>query len=149
MKRSRVSCEGMARASCTRALDLAIVARTPIAGMTPQPNEELAYRRLVGRLAAPAQDREARWALLMAAHVVGQHHLGLHWDSHVRMLRQALHEGDRREAAGQLLRLALVPLGHALRRLPSGNIGRATVSAFAPMQPPPQVAALVRWAQRG
>lgn len=111
--------------------------------------EELAYRRLAARLCAPAPDRHARWTVLMAAHVVGQHRLPLHWDSHVRMLRQALHEGDLREAAGQLLRLALVPLGHALRRLPAGNVGRATVSAFAPMEPPPDVAALVRWARAG
>ena len=50
---------------------------------------------------------------------------------------------DAREAAGQLLRLALVPLGHALARLPMGNIGRARVSAFAPMEPRPEITQLI------
>lgn len=106
------------------------------------------YNRLVSRLEQTA-DRAQRWRLLMAAHVTGQYRLTLHWDSHVRMLGQAWRERDLREIAGQLLRLALVPLGHALRRLPAGNVGRATVSAFAPMQPPAEVAALLRWAREG
>lgn len=106
-----------------------------------------AYRKLIGRLDTEA-DRAARWQLLMAAHVLGQERLGLHADSHWRMLRQACHERDAREIAGQLLRLALVPLGHALGRLPAGNVGRATVSAFRPMQPPRDVAALVSWARK-
>lgn len=108
----------------------------------------LAYDRLVRRLDREA-DHATRWRLLMAAHVVGQMRLRLHWNSHVRMLRQALRERDAREAAGQLLRLALVPLGHALQRLPAGNVGRATVNAFRPMTPPADVAALVRWASAG
>lgn len=106
------------------------------------------YQRLLSRLEATA-DRRLRWNLLMAAHVVGQQRLGLHWDSHVRMLSQAWAEGDAGEIAGQLMRLALVPVGHAARRLPAGNVGRATVSAFRPMEPPPAVAELVRWAAAG
>ena len=104
------------------------------------------YGRLILRLERTA-DRAQRWRLLMAAHVAGQYRLRLHWDSHVRMLGQAWRERDPREVAGQLLRLALVPLGHALQRLPAGNVGRATVSAFAPMQPPADVAALLHWAR--
>jgi hypothetical protein len=106
------------------------------------------YRRLIDRLdATPATDRAQRWRLLMAAHVLGQDRFARHWDSHVRMLRQALRDGDVGEAAGQLLRLALTPIGHALGRLPAGNVGRATVSAFRPMQPPAEVAALMAWAR--
>ncbi len=104
------------------------------------------YDRLVTRLEQTA-DPAQRWRLLMAAHVAGQYRLRLHWDSHVRMLGQAWRERDLREVAGQLLRLALVPLGHALQRLPAGNVGRSTVSAFAPMQPPPDVETLLRWAR--
>ena len=110
--------------------------------------EARSYDRLIARL-AQTDDATQRWRLLMAAHVAGQHRLRLHWDSHVRMLGQARRERDLREMAGQLLRLALVPLGHALQRLPAGNVGRATVSAFAPMQPPADVAALLRWAREG
>jgi hypothetical protein len=106
------------------------------------------YGRLIERIAT-TRDNTSRWQLLMAAHIAGQTRFGLHWDSHARMLRQALHDRDPGELAGQLMRLALVPLGHAMRRLPAGNVGRATVSAFAPMQPPPEVAALLRWAREG
>ena len=106
-----------------------------------------AWRRLIERLDTQA-DRNARWRVLMAAHVLGQDRLPLHWNSHWRMLGQAWRERDAGEVAGQVLRLALTPLGHALGRLPAGNVGRATVNAFKAMQPPPDVAALVDWARR-
>jgi hypothetical protein len=108
------------------------------------------YRRLLQAYQAlpPTTSREEHWTWLMAAHVVGQGALRLHWDSHVRMLALALRSGDGREAAGQLLRLALVPVGHALGRLPQGNIGRATVNAFRPMRPGSAVRARIAWAAR-
>ncbi len=80
-----------------------------------------------------ALDIEARWAFLIAAHIVGQHDFSLHWRNHLAMLRFAFTSKDYREAIGQLFRLILVPFGHLLGTLPTGNIGRATVSAFAPM----------------
>jgi hypothetical protein len=79
------------------------------------------------------QAAEERWRWLMAAHIVGQNNLRKHAHSHWLMLVFACESHDWKEAAGQLFRLALVPLGHALGRLPAGNIGRATVSAFRPM----------------
>ena len=53
------------------------------------------------------------------------------------------HAIDRKPSC-QLWRLALVPLGHALGRLPAGNVGRATVPALRAMTPPDDVLALVR-----
>lgn len=105
------------------------------------------YRRLIARLDrhAPA---EQQWRLLMAAHIAGQFELALHGDSHCRMLALAWRQCNAGEVAGQLLRLALVPVGHALGRLPAGNVGRSTVSAFRPMQAPPEVAALLHWARQ-
>ncbi|MDO8264456.1 MAG: DUF3703 domain-containing protein [Gallionella sp.] len=82
--------------------------------------------------AAPGQ-REDRWDWLIAAHVAVQQQYALHWRVHWEMLRFALALRDYREAAGQLMRLALVPLGHAFGRLPAGNTGRANVNAFRPM----------------
>ena len=79
------------------------------------------------------QDPEVRWQWLTAAHIVGQYQLRLHWDSHAQMLAFAAKQRDLPEVVGQLFRLALVPFGHLLGRLPAGNIGRATVNAFAPM----------------
>lgn len=101
---------------------------------------------LRGFEASAGQSTAQRWLWLEAAHVVGQTTLGLHLRSHWHMLGYAHTLGDRSEAAGQWLRLALVPLGHLMQRLPLGNTGRATVSAFAPMQPPPGVQALVNQA---
>lgn len=89
--------------------------------------------------APPAQ----RWRWLEAAHVLGQTSLPMHWRSHTAMLRYALALGDAHEATGQLLRLALVPLGHLLARLPLGNIGRSHVSAFRPMVPAAEVTVLM------
>jgi hypothetical protein len=105
----------------------------------------LLYARLVQGEAAlpPTVPAEEHWLWLMAAHVVGQTELGLHWDSHLRMLRLAWRGRDLPEVAGQLMRLALVPVGHALGRLPAGNVGRATVNAFKPMEPPVEVRRLI------
>ncbi len=89
--------------------------------------------------APPAQ----RWQWLEAAHVLGQNSLPLHWRSHTAMLRYGWALRDGREATGQLLRLALVPLGHLLARLPLGNTGRSHVSAFRPMVPSAEVVALM------
>jgi hypothetical protein len=113
-------------------------------------HEELLYARLLqGYAAMPARaPLEERWTWLEAAHVAGQMRLRLHWDSHVRMLGLAWGSRDFPEVAGQLLRLALVPVGHAIGRLPAGNIGRATVNAFRPMEPPAEVQRLITGAQQ-
>lgn len=86
---------------------------------------------------------EDRWERLMAAHIVGQMDFKLHVQSHSVMLRYAVQTRDWPEAAGQLFRLALVPLGHAIGRLPAGNIGRATVNAFKPMPLSPSIHKLI------
>jgi len=59
------------------------------------------------------------------------------------MLRVAWSSGDGREVRGQLLRLALVPLGHLMGRLPLGNTGGASVSAFQPMDVPAELQRLL------
>lgn len=64
------------------------------------------------------------------------------------MLRYAVSRKDWAEAGGQLARLALVPVGHLLGRLPAGNIGRATVNAFRPMPIPPDIRELIAFARR-
>lgn len=108
------------------------------------------YRRLMKGFAAldAATHSQERWAWLMAAHVVGQLDLRLHLHSHCRMLGLAWSTRDWPEARGQLFRLVLVPVGHALQRLPAGNVGRATVNAFWPMEPDETVRRLIRWASQ-
>lgn len=119
-------------------------------GQAPQPapwQRRGVFDRLLEGFAGSADAAPSiRWRWLEAAHVVGQGALALHWRSHCAMLGYALTLRDLREATGQLLRLALVPLGHLLGRLPRGNIGRSHVSAFKPMAPAADVAALIRQA---
>lgn len=55
---------------------------------------------------------------------------------------------DWAEVAGQTLRLLLVPLGHALGRLPVGNPGRSNISAFQPMPVRPDIAHAIKQAKR-
>ena len=109
----------------------------------------LVYERLLRGFASvnPAPSSlEERWAWLMAAHVVGQHEAGLHFDSHRRMLGLARETRDWGEVLGQLLRIALLPLGHALGKIPLGNVGRSTVGVTRVMDPPEPVQRLIDWA---
>ena len=105
----------------------------------PLLNALLAQARQVNPVLNPAQ----RWLLLEAAHVVGQTRLGPHARVHVLMLATAWQERAGSEWIGQAFRLALVPLGHLLGRLPLGNTGRSNVSAFAPMAVKPEIRALI------
>lgn len=106
----------------------------------------LVYARLLqGLEAQPAKGGE-RWDWLMAAHVVGQHHMLTHFDSHRRMLFLALQQRDWPEVRGQLLRLLLLPLGHLVNRVPLGNIGRSSAGLTQRMEPPEPVQQLIDWA---
>ena len=95
-----------------------------------------AFAHLVERASSRGPDR---WKALEAAHVLGQERFWLHLCSHWHMLALATRERDVGEAAGQLFRILLVPLGHLSGRLPLGNPGRAAVSAFAPMPVTPEL----------
>lgn len=79
---------------------------------------------------------DVAWLHLERAHIVSQPHLGLHLASHVSMLGFAVEQRDWRETAGQIVRLALAPLGSLTGRIPVGNTGRSNVSAFQPMPVP-------------
>jgi hypothetical protein len=92
-------------------------------------------------------DIHMQWMLLEAAHVVGQSRIGLHTNTHWRMLRLACRSNDWAEVGGQVFRLLLIPLGHLTGRLPQGNIGRSTVSAFVSMDVGPELRALIEQAQ--
>jgi hypothetical protein len=90
--------------------------------------------------AKAADSTEQAWLYLEAAHIVGQLHLWPHLQTHAHMLELSLRTRDWPEVAGQMLRLALVPLGHVSGRLPLGNPGRSTVSAFVPLPVRPELA---------
>lgn len=109
------------------AIDKSIILR-----LIAQEQAEFAAARVQG-------DRARAWEALEAIHILGQSVLVPHWSSHIAMLRFALEQRDWREVCGQLLRLALVPLGNATGRLPVGNHGRARVNPFAPMPIPEHI----------
>jgi hypothetical protein len=92
---------------------------------------------------ATEASQEALWDLLCAAHIAGQHVFGLHMRTHRAMLRFAWQHRQWLEVMGQLMRLALVPIGHLFQRLPVGNSGRSNISAFKPMSVPPHLARLI------
>lgn len=102
---------------------------------------EAALHEANGRLAAG--EAAAAMQALERAHVLGQNDIGPHLRVHLRMLRVGLRSRDWREVRGQVLRTALVPVGHLFRRLPRGNTGASNVSAFAPMAIPPDIERLL------
>jgi Protein of unknown function (DUF3703) len=87
--------------------------------------------------------QEQLWDLLCAAHIAGQYIFPLHIQTHLAMLSFAWQNKQYAEAAGQVFRLMLVPIGHVLQRLPKGNSGRADISAFKPMEVPPKLQYLI------
>ena len=83
--------------------------------------------------AVSANNFEEAWRSLEKAHVLGQAKMIPHLRAHFAMLWLACRLVDPREVVGQLLRISLVVPGTLVGRLPSGNTGRARVSAFQVM----------------
>lgn len=92
--------------------------------------------RVAYRAARDENNRAAAWRALERAHIVSQPFLSLHLASHLSMLAFAVREHDAKEIFGQVIRLALAPLGAMTGRIPVGNTGRSNVSAFLPMDLP-------------
>jgi hypothetical protein len=83
-----------------------------------------------------AGDIASAWRSLERAHIVSQPFLGPHLANHRAMLGFAVAQSDWREVRGQIIRLALAPIGALTGRIPTGNTGRSNVSAFKPMPVP-------------
>jgi len=90
------------------------------------------------------RDYKQAFMHLERAHVLGQRFFVAHTVTHGWMLRVGWAQRDVNEIAGQVLRLALTPLGHLTGRLPLGNTGGANVNAFKPMPLSKEVEALLR-----
>lgn len=93
--------------------------------------------------ARSALDWDKAWSALERAHIVSQPYLGPHLASHWTMFRFAIEQHDWREVVGQIFRLMLVPLGSLTGRIPIGNTGRSTVSAFKVMPIPDDLLAKI------
>jgi hypothetical protein len=81
-------------------------------------------------------DVAGEWKHLERAHILSQPMAVPHVRTHVSMLGAGLRRRDRREVAGQLLRLIVAGPGSLTGRYPIGNTGGADVSALAPMPIP-------------
>jgi len=82
---------------------------------------------------------DAAWANLEAAHIVGQEHTALHVHAHVEMARLAWRHRDVAEWFGQLGRMLAAALITWVW-VPRGNTGRASISPFARMEIPHDLA---------
>lgn len=110
----------------------------------PTPRK-MAFQRVLAQAkqAYAAGEHERAFGLLQDAHVIGQGLPGPHLRSHLWMLRIAAARRDWPEIRGQILCIALAPIGNVTGRLPFGNTGAATVRAFQSMQPPRRLPSLV------
>ena len=97
--------------------------------------ELIEAERRVFRAARQSGNRALAWTALEREHILGQGFFGPHLRSHMTMLGYAVETRDGREIWGQVIRLALAPLGNLT--------GRANVSAFAPMPYPDDLAEIL------
>jgi Protein of unknown function (DUF3703) len=94
------------------------------------------------RQASLGGDTELAFNHLVRAHILGQRvtyqHVHVHW----LMLKLGMRAGDVREIAGQLSRMVGAALFSRIW-VPSGNTGRANVSAFSSMPIPDDLRVLL------
>jgi len=102
--------------------------------------ERLTADRRAARDAHNAGNVAEAWRLLERTHILSQPWAWPHVRSHIDMLHLAIHTRDRREIVGQLLRILVAGPGSATGRYPTGNTGRANVSATLPMEVPDELA---------
>lgn len=88
-------------------------------------------------------DTQVRWTASERAHILSQPWPWPHTKVHGLMFRLAIGSRDRREAAGQLLRLLVAGPGSAAGRYPTGNTGRADVGLTEPMPIPEHLQAVL------
>lgn len=82
---------------------------------------------LIARHLTEARHAADPWPTLEQAHLLSQPWAWPHIRVHIAMLRHALHQRDRREAVGQVVRLIVAGPGSLAGKYPSGNTGRTTM----------------------
>jgi Protein of unknown function (DUF3703) len=107
-----------------------------------------ADERTAARTARDLGDCAGEWRHLERAHILSQPMALLHLRTHVAMLAAGIRRHDRREIAGQLLRLVVAGPGSLTGRYPVGNTGGADVNALAPMPIPDDLVSLLSITER-
>jgi Protein of unknown function (DUF3703) len=109
------------------------------AGVAPKATDlatAWAAERDAARAARRRGDQGAEWQHLERAHILSQPKALLHVRTHVAMLAAGIRRHERREIAGQLLRLLVAGPGSLTGHYPVGNTGGADVGALTPMPIP-------------
>jgi hypothetical protein len=101
--------------------------------MTSEIREVIQQNLAQARTARISGEWDVCWSLLEDAHVLSQPWVWPHVRVHAAMLAAGLRARDTREVRGQLLRLLAGGPASAVRRYPTGNTGRARISAIQPM----------------
>jgi hypothetical protein len=105
---------------------------------------ELVAHEMSGYMTARSRnERATAWRALERAHIISQAYLSSHLAIHWEMLKFTVAERETREIIGQIVRLALAPLGSLTGRIPIGNTGRSNVSAFKPMPVPEDLRSII------
>jgi hypothetical protein len=99
--------------------------------------------REAARAARSRGDLAGEWSHLERAHILSQPLVLPHIRTHLAMVSCGFRRHDRREVAGQLLRLLLAGPGSITGRYPVGNTGGADVSPFLPMPIPEDLRAVL------
>ncbi|MBK9164551.1 MAG: DUF3703 domain-containing protein [Acidobacteria bacterium] len=94
------------------------------------------------RLSA-AGDAEGAFRHLERAHVLGQASTFQHTRVHWLMLKHGIRERNKREVAGQILRIGGAATKTPLGIYPKGNTGGANVNPLRPMPIPDDLAAIL------
>jgi Protein of unknown function (DUF3703) len=94
------------------------------------------------RQATFAGETELAFSHLARAHILGQRFTSRHVHVHWLMLKLGMRAGDFRECFGQLSRMVAAALFSRIW-VPSGNTGRANVSAFLSMPIPEDLRVLL------
>jgi hypothetical protein len=102
-----------------------------------------AAERDCARDATTRGDATEEWRHLERAHILSQPMAWPHLETHAARHAAARRRRDRRELAGQLLRLLLAVPGSVSGRYPAGNTGGADVNAFQPMPIPDDLRSLL------
>lgn len=102
-----------------------------------------ADERRAARRAITRKDPSQAWTHLERAHILSQPMAGRHVRTHLAMLRLAVRMLRPHEVAGQLFRTLVAAPGSWSGRYPVGNTGGADVSAFAPMDIPEDLRAVL------
>ncbi|WP_329379417.1 DUF3703 domain-containing protein [Streptomyces sp. NBC_01351] len=111
---------------------------------TPMPSRvRTAFEAELARAYAASPDTGAMWTALERAHILSQNWAWPHTRAHWHMFRLAVRCRDRKEMAGQVVRILVAGPGSLAGRVPQGNTGRTRAGLLTPMPIPDDLVALL------